>query len=143
MGFQTVSKAAGPAVEKAQQLYREQLIKQHVIEAVNQAQGGGPGFKAYLTQVLCAALETVGADAPRGHFWGAVRDDAEWWADIATPVELEAYVGAGLRAITRRTFAPSAKKRLFVALWASMSDGDRKAFLKRVDPKGKFVRGAE
>lgn len=123
------------------QIWYEYLIRSNFQAAISAAYDGGPGFRALLAEYLCAALDIVSVGDPRAneHF-GNLKYDAEWWADLACPRELEAYVGAGLRAIERRTFAPAAQKRLFVALWEAMPAEDRRKFLSRVDPDGQFVR---
>lgn len=98
-----------------------------------------PADVAHVCDLLCGWLEENGAGYPDPDFmFGQMRDDAAFWADTATPAELEAYVAAGLRAIERRHFAQGAQKRLFVAFWERMSDADRRKFLSRVDPDGRF-----
>lgn len=92
-------------------------------------------------QVMSCILEDRRAGGPVDTTWGDIREDAEWWADVATPPEIEAVVAAGLRRIERALFAVAARKRLFVALWEAMPQADRRAFLRRVDPQAKF-RGA-
>ncbi|WP_420013322.1 hypothetical protein [Tateyamaria sp.] len=37
-------------------------------------------------EALCAALDTVGGGAPEYTAFGDMRQDAEWWADLATPI---------------------------------------------------------
>jgi hypothetical protein len=84
-------------------------------------------------------LEEAGAGSPELAFFADnMRSDATFWADIASPAELEAYVGAGLRRMGTTAFAAETRKRLFVALWQSMPDTEKRAFLSRVDPKGVF-----
>lgn len=85
-----------------------------------------------------AFLEEFRAGPPPGAMFGDVRQDAEWWADCALPAEVEAVVAAGLRRIERTQFGAAARKRIFVALWETMKPDDRRAFLVRVDPGGKF-----
>lgn len=80
-------------------------------------------------EALSAALDTVAGGAPRYDAFGDMRQDAKWWADTATPVELEIYTAAALRRIERVSFAERARKRLFWALWSAMSGKDRAAFL--------------
>jgi len=91
--------------------------------------------------IMAAALEERRAGPPPHMAFGDIREDAAFWADTATPAEVEAVVAAGLRRIERTQFAAAARKRLFVALWETMEADDRRAFLARVDPKGNF-RGA-
>ncbi|BBU58527.1 hypothetical protein KU6B_47920 [Mameliella alba] len=88
-----------------------------------------PDGQRALGEALCGALDTVAGGAPRFDAFGNMREDARWWADCATPMELEIYTAAALRRIERATFAHRARKRLFWALWQAMSDKDRTAFL--------------
>lgn len=89
--------------------------------------------------VLALALDVYGAGVPSVMaFEERVRDDADWWSDFASQHELEAYAGAALRRIERRRFGEKARKRLLVMLWGTLSDDDRREFLKKVDPRGAF-----
>jgi hypothetical protein len=89
--------------------------------------------------VLALALDVYGAGAPQvTTFDERLREDADWWADIASQPELEAYAGAALRRIERRGFGEKARKRLLVMLWGTLSDDDKREFLKKVDPRGAF-----
>lgn len=94
-----------------------------------------PDGQRMLGEALCAALDTVGGGAPQHDAFTAIRDDAQFWADIATPLELEAYVGAGLRRIGRVTFAEQARKRLFMSLWGTFTAKQRADFLKAMASK--------
>jgi len=94
-----------------------------------------------VSELLTGWLETISAGPPTTDLWSDMREAAAFWADIATPAELEAYVAAGLRRIERRQFAQAARKRLFVNLWEVMPEADRRAFVRRVDPQGKFHKG--
>lgn len=90
-------------------------------------------------QVMSAELERIGAGMPGPAFLEEqIRADAAWWADMATPLEAEAYVAAGLRRIERTAFCEAARKRIFATMWESFSDADRKSFMRRVDPQGQF-----
>lgn len=91
-------------------------------------------------QIMSAALEDLlaGSPDPAPDWLEGIRRDAEWWADLAAPHELEAYTAAGLRAIERTAFCERARKRLFLSLWETMTPADRQAFVGRVDPAGKF-----
>ena len=42
-------------------------------------------------EALCAALDTVGGGAPEYTAFGDMRQDAEWWADLATPIKRRAF----------------------------------------------------
>jgi hypothetical protein len=93
--------------------------------------------------VICAALDRYGAGNPVVSLAAdQLRGDAAFWADAASPAELEAYVAAGLRSIERVAFCEKARKRLIVTLWETMPDAWRVEFLRRVDPTGAFLRSA-
>lgn len=86
----------------------------------------------HLTTVsmLAAMVEDLGAGSPTVPLLiSQARADAEFWVDSASPMEVEAYTAAGLRAITRRAFCLTARKRLLVGLWNSLSPEDRRGFL--------------
>jgi hypothetical protein len=91
-------------------------------------------------RVMVAALEDFCAGTPEcDHFFSNLRADSEWWGDIATPAEIEAFTAAGLRRITRKAdFGIAARKRLLVELWNSMVKEDQRKFLAAVDPNGQF-----
>jgi len=96
-------------------------------------------------EVLSFAVDDLGAGAPAAvtPFTDNLRADAAFWADCATPHEIEAYVGAGLAAIPRKTFASALVKKMLVNLWLRLDPAERQAFLHRVDPKGQFrAKGA-
>lgn len=137
--FQSIGQAASPLVEGASALYYERRIKGHIGCAVDLAIEGG--MTPALGEALCAALETICAGMPDIDLSMTPRQDARYWADLAHPLELEAYFVAALRAAEGRVFAPRAQKRFFVALWEAMPPEDRKKFLARVDPDGQFLRG--
>lgn len=102
-----------------------------LFRAIDIAENMPEGRRA-LSEALCGALETVATGGPHGEYLGGLRRDAEWWADLAPPAEIEAYTGAGLRRIERATFAQNARKRIFVMLWKNFSDAERKRFLTMV-----------
>ncbi|WP_297776334.1 hypothetical protein [uncultured Roseovarius sp.] len=128
-------------IEGAAGLYYERRIKGHIGCAVDLAIEAG--MVPALGEALCAALDTICADMPAPSHFQCIRHDAEYWADIAHPREIEAYVAAGLRAASDRVLSPRASKRLFVTLWDAMPVDDRKRFLFRLDPEGKFLRGVK
>lgn len=86
--------------------------------------------------ICAAALDEISAGIPRHDPWGDIRSDAEFWADCANPSELEVYFTSGLKRLRNRSLGIHARKRLFMAIWISFSDADRKAFLARVYPSG-------
>lgn len=91
-----------------------------------------------VSDLLVGWLDHNGAGSPDPCPFVPLRESATFWADIATPKELEAYVAAGLSRIERRNFAQVTLKRIFVSIWEVMSESDRRRFLSRVDPDGVF-----
>jgi hypothetical protein len=94
-----------------------------------------PNGQRILGEALCIALDTVGAGGPKYEPYGNMREDAAFWADMATPMELEIYAAAALDRIQRATFATRARKRLFNVLWRSFTDAERSAFLAGANGK--------
>lgn len=95
-------------------------------------------------QAICAAyLEDTAAGMPSaGHWCADLRADAAFWADTATPAELEAYTAAGLRAIERTPFGLAATRRIVAALLARLPADDLRAIARRLDPRGIFAGAA-
>lgn len=59
---------------------------------------------------------------------GAAREDARFWAETASPAELECYALAALDRITPGPFVSRQIKRMVAALWARMSPTEQQAF---------------
>lgn len=69
-----------------------------------------------------------------------LQDDADWWADFATDQQVVAMLSACLKRLSKRQpIGTAARKRALVALWNTLNDQDRAAFLEMADPgtKGK------
>lgn len=71
---------------------------------------------------------------------GPMTEDAAFWVACASAREREVYLLALIRAMEREVVTPRARKRLLVAMWHDLPDADRVAFLRRVDPAGRFAR---
>lgn len=112
---------------------QEVRIKLHLSHAVGLAVQGG--MTAPLCEALSGALEILGAGMPSPPDLEHLRYDAEHWADIAAPMEIEAYVAAGLRRIERATFAEKARKRAFMTLWRSFTPQQQADFIKAMTEK--------
>ena len=89
-------------------------------------------------EIMSAALEDFETAGPFVSLLD-IREDANFWADCASPRELEVYFAAILRILGKRAFALKARKRLFISLWESLTDTDRLSFISKVDPDLKFV----
>ena len=86
---------------------------------------------------ICAAvLDEISAGSPRLDPWGDIRADATFWADCANNAELEVYYAAALKRLGNTSLGIHARKRLFMAIWTSFLDADRKAFLAHVNQYG-------
>lgn len=108
--------------------HRARAIGEALIIAINRADSHDHGTTM---AVLAAMLEELGADTPEPLLYGnQVRADAAWWADLASPGEVEAYTAAGLRQIADKgRFCIAARKRLLIMIWNSLTAADRKSFL--------------
>lgn len=58
----------------------------------------------------------------------AARDDARYWAETASPIELECYAFAALDRLQGKPFAGRQIKRMVASLWRQMSPTERAAF---------------
>lgn len=86
---------------------------------------------------ICAGyLDATAAGMPGFDPWGDVRADAEYWADAANPAELNAYTCAALRRLGERVQGLEARKRLMAAIWRSLPQTERTAFLRKVSGRG-------
>jgi hypothetical protein len=113
---------------------REDALRMAMVRALEGAVAAAerlPDGQAALGECLAICLDHVAAGEPPVHALGNLREDASWWADCATPQELEAYAAAILRRITRSTFAENARKRLLVSLWDSLTQEQQSAFLNK------------
>ena len=86
---------------------------------------------------ICAGyLDATAAGMPRLDPFGDIRADAEYWADCANPAELNAYTCAALRRLEARVQGLAARKRLMAAIWRSLPQTERTAFLRKVSGRG-------
>ncbi len=82
-------------------------------------------------------LEHHGAGLPQhAHLMDVTRDDARFWADCATPHELEAYIVAGIDRVKTTPFGSRQMKRLAGTVWRRMSPKERAEFLDWVQGAG-------
>ena len=110
----------------------QDAMRRHLLAAVD-AVARHPHGRRVLGEALCAGLDTVGEGAPRYEAFGDMRESAAWWADTATPIEIELHLAAALRRVSRVDFAERARKRVFWAMWEAMPQEQREAFLSRVE----------
>ena len=89
-----------------------------------------------LAAEMCAVhLDNLAAGMPSLDPWGDIRADAEYWADCASPAELNAYACAALRRLGTRMQGHNMRKRMMVAIWRSLTTEDRANFLRKVAVK--------
>jgi hypothetical protein len=113
---------------------RQDILAKHLIGVITRA--ADMDMDTTL-DVICAAADGLGAGHPMlGAHHDAWAADAAAWAKSANPHELEAYITAALAALPSRAVAVAARKRALVAIWNSLEDRDRAAFLEFVDPQG-------
>ncbi|GEM91052.1 hypothetical protein RSP03_01190 [Cereibacter sphaeroides] len=86
--------------------------------------------------IMTEELLRLSAGTPPHDVFGRVREDARWWAAVASPVELVEYMAAAMRAILggRTALCLDQRKRLMVETWHSLPDAEKQAFLDRVAP---------
>ena len=86
--------------------------------------------------IMAAALEDMTTTGPQHDPFERYTADAEWWAELAPAHELQAYVYAGLKDITRNALGRNARKRFIATLWKGLSPDDRRAFIIHVSKGG-------
>lgn len=92
---------------------------------------------------ICAAyLESQVTDGPVHDAFGIVYSGAQLWAEAAPIHEIAAYTLAGLNRCKGSPFGIATRKKVLVALWQTLGEHDRHAFLSRVDEQGVFRKGA-
>jgi len=66
----------------------------------------------------------------------ASQAEADWWADCAPDTMVSAMLVACLKrlALGRMIMAPNARKRALVAIWNTLDEKDRAAFLTYAEP---------
>ncbi len=89
-------------------------------------------------QILPAALYDLSAGMPSHAALLSIENEATWWANWASPLELNAAIEAALKVMGSRALHLKTRKQLFVALWNTFSPEDRRAFLIRVDKERLF-----
>ena len=64
------------------------------------------------------------------------QSEADWWAEFATGTMVTAMLSACLKRLAkgRMIMAPNARKRAMVAIWNSLDEKDRAAFLTYAEP---------
>lgn len=83
-------------------------------------------------QIMAAALRDAETFGPQHDPFGHVRQDARYWAELAPPHEVQAYVLAGLRQLGQQALGSQARKEIFAALWKDMPAKDKAAFLAAI-----------
>lgn len=84
------------------------------------------------TQICEAMIAEHITDGPKADIFGHLRRDAQWWAELATVPEVQAYVVAGLLQLQERAIGHKARKEVLAALWKGMRPEDQGAFLRAI-----------
>lgn len=79
--------------------------------------------------IAATVLDEIGAGFPRLDWWGDAREEAAEWAYRANSGELEAYFTSALKRLNNQALGLKARKRMICALFHSLSDTDKRAFL--------------
>jgi hypothetical protein len=80
-------------------------------------------------QIMTAALIDLSAGLPPAHPFVSAEEDAAWWASEAAPAQLVAVLAAVLKRLSDRALHLKMRKRLFMVLWRSFADADKRRFL--------------
>jgi hypothetical protein len=81
-------------------------------------------------QLLTAALLDLSVGQPEAtRFFDTIREDAAWWASLATPAELLEFMGAALDRLRDTALHREMRKRLFTKIWRSFDADDQARFL--------------
>lgn len=85
------------------------------------------------------ALEMFAPRAPEiAPTFGSAQGEAEWWAEFASDTMVIAMLSACLKRVSAAPIiAPNARKRALVAIWNTLDERDRAAFLEFVEPGSK------
>lgn len=78
---------------------------------------------------MAAVLDREAIESPPISTFYSHREDAEWWAEIAPPHQVQAYVWAGLKQLRHEAMGRDMRARMIVALWNGMAPEDRAKFL--------------
>lgn len=91
------------------------------------------------TAACDAALDIIAPKTPEcSPLFDSFRDEALWWTEFATDTMRAEMLAACLRHVaTMQINTASARKRALVAIWNSMNQADKDAFLEFVDPGSK------
>lgn len=113
----------------------EHQVARHCLAELMRAHEFAPHVPVAVADAFLAATAPQWPDcAP---LLGGAQAEADWWADFASDTMVAAMLSACLKRLTRQPMlAPNAKKRALVALWNSLNEQDRTAFLEFVDPSG-------
>jgi hypothetical protein len=80
-------------------------------------------------QIMTAALTDLSAGLPPAHPFVSAEEDANWWVTDAAPAQLAAVLAAVLKRLTNRALHLKMRKRLFMVLWRSFTEADKRRFL--------------
>jgi hypothetical protein len=81
--------------------------------------------------LLVAALIDLNNRLPAGYVFGTIRDDAKWWSK-STSIDAFAYLDEASENLERRDLHHHHRKELFVSIWNSFQNEERKSVLDRV-----------
>lgn len=84
-----------------------------------------------------AFLEATASPWPdAAPMFAGTQSDADWWVEFATGTQISAMLSACLKrlAMGQMILAPNARKRAMVAIWNSLNETDRAAFLTYAEP---------
>jgi len=78
--------------------------------------------------MICAFVEEMRMGNPLPVLT-SIAEDADWWASLSTPVEMEGYLIAIARHLPDTVFHQRSRKRIIAAIFKAMPVSDKAAFL--------------
>jgi hypothetical protein len=112
----------------------EHQVARHVLAELLRVYDSHP---SEAVAVADAFLEQVAPEWPSAApLFADIGTEAEWWADCAPDTAVSAMLVACLKrlALGRMIMAPNARKRALVAIWNTLDERDRAAFLTYAEP---------
>lgn len=112
----------------------ENQVARHVLAELMRVHESHP---AQAVAVADAFLEAVSPEWPDcAPLFAGIGAEAQWWADTAPDTAVSAMLVACLKrmALGRMVMPPNARKRALVAIWNTLEEKDRAAFLELVEP---------
>lgn len=134
--------AGATGADHSKYVYKTMEYKLRAMRATELATAIGECHPEDACVLMTAALCDLTPEGAPWTYFASVEDDARWWSRLATPAQLMAMMTAALDCLGDHPMHRNMRKRLIVRLFESLPEDDRRAFLRRTDPTGRFQRRA-